>query len=408
MKFKWIFLCLLTFFDIAAFATIKRDTISTAEDLMQYFSKKIDSAEVYLKPGTYNLQPKTTVDPACGNCEKINTPVDISYGLQLSGKYIRLIGLKNISAKIITNAGYGIFINNCDFCEVRNLDISGGERNKNGNATDAGIVVKNSYGIIENNFIHDNIGDSAVLAETVVGIAGIAMREKAHFRILNNRIIRNSWDGIAFYRDSRGLVTRNLIDGVDKATGKTAGGGRGVGIGLTHNAKVNITYNLVKRYWKGIGVFVNAEGTVKGNIVEDILTWGIALWDAGSGQPYGAIKGNVVYNTGACGVSISSNSKKIPTGSVTDNYVIQTGLNEKYDSPEAYCFQCPISLHQVPKDFVIKDNILYRNRIVHEEEPLVELSEDEFLENIDKAAFNTRFFLWWHKSDFMRDYVRID
>ena len=55
------------------------------------------------------------------------------------------------------------------------------------------------------------------------------------------------------------------------ACGKALGGGRGVGIGVTWNAKAGIRGNLVRRYWKGIGLFVDAEGTVVENIIEDIL-----------------------------------------------------------------------------------------------------------------------------------------
>ena len=79
----------------------------------------------------------------------------------------------------------------------------------------------------------------------------------------------------------------NVIDGVDKAGGKARGGGRGVAIGVTWNASAEIRRNRVTRYWKGIGLFVDARGTVEENVVEEMLTWGIAFWDAGRGKPVG-------------------------------------------------------------------------------------------------------------------------
>ncbi len=123
--------------------------------------------------------------------------------------------------------------------------------------------------------------------------------------IEGNEIVRNSWDGIALYRDASAVIAGNVIDGVDKARGSRIGGGRGVAIGLTWNAFADVRGNLVKRYWKGIGVFVDAWGCVQENVIEDIVTWGIAYWDADKGKPVGFFEDNVIYGTGACGASIT-------------------------------------------------------------------------------------------------------
>ena len=402
---KWLIVLMLISLTLVPRAAIIKDTVSTVEELQQIFSKKVDSVIIYLTPGIYELTPKNFIDSSCGNCEKGTALIPVTYGLMLKGRYIRIIGLSNKRPEIITNSGYGIFLNKCDYCEIKNLAITGGTRDTSGKATSAAIVAKFSKGSIDNNLIHDNIGDSATLASTIAGIMGICVRDNSNLRIINNHIIRNSWDGIAVYKDSRGFITKNLIDGVDKATGTTPGGGRGVGIGLTWNAEATVINNLVKRYWKGIGVFVNAEGYIKNNIVEDILTWGIAVWDAEKGLPYASIKSNVVYKTGACGISISSRSPENPAGELSENIICETAQNEKYDSPEYYCTQAAIAKDAVPKFFLVKENVLYNNRELEQGEEDPDLSDEEFRERIKSASLNFRFALWWKYSDFLKKYL---
>ncbi|HXG00659.1 MAG TPA: right-handed parallel beta-helix repeat-containing protein, partial [Bacteroidota bacterium] len=197
---------------------------------------------------------------------------------------------------------------------------------------------------------------------TIVGIMGICGRENSRLIISGNRIIRNSWDGIALYRQAEAIIEDNVVDGVDKARGERIGGGRGVGIGVTWNGKATIRRNLVTRYWKGIGIFVDANATVQENIVEDILTWGIAYWDADKGMPVGVIERNVIYRTGACGASITRTREGDSPGRFVGNIIVETAQNPKYDSPDYYCYQCALALHAVPKGFVIEGNLFYNNR----------------------------------------------
>ena len=226
-------------------------------------------------------------------------------GLHLRGKRIHLVGPADSSAVLHTHAGFGLFFEWCADGRVENLTITGGTRDPDGNATDAAIVVKHSRIVLRNNLITTNIGDTAIVRTTIVGVMGVSGREGAKLSITGNRIINNSWDGIALYRDAEALIEGNIARGVEKARGATIGGGRGVGIGLTWNARAAIRSNLVTRYWKGIGLFVDAVAIVEQNLVEDILTWGIAYWDADKGAPVGVIENNVIYKTGACGASIS-------------------------------------------------------------------------------------------------------
>jgi parallel beta-helix repeat protein len=356
--------------------------VSSADELQRVFSRRLSYADVHLAAGEYDLTPTAMIDSTCGNCEDVDTPVPVTVGLRMSGRRIRLTGASYGPTVIRTHAGYGILIEDCKDCRVENLTITGGERDTDGRATDAAIVVKHATATIRGNTIENNIGDSTVVNEIVVGIIGIAGREGADIKIENNRIRRNSWDGIALYRGAQAVISDNVIDGVDKARGKIVGGGRGVGIGVTWDARATIERNLVTRYWKGIGLFVDAEGTVRDNIVEDVITWGITLWDAGKGTPSGRIEGNIIYKTGACGAAITRQQPGETPGAFTDNVLVETGQNRKYDDPEYYCRQCALALEAVPENFVIRDNVFFGNRRATDDLPDFDISEAEFRERL--------------------------
>ncbi len=106
---------------------------------------------------------------------------------------------------------------------------------------------------------------------------------------------------------------------------------------------------------------MNAHAVIRENVVEDILTWGIAYWGAGTGRPVAVIRDNVVYRTGACGIMLSADSAAGP-GELVGNLIVQTGQDERYDSGEPYCLQRPVASHAVPPDFTVEDNHLYDNR----------------------------------------------
>lgn len=383
-----------------------RVTVGDAESLRRVFSIPVDSIEVRLLPGTYHLVPVPFTDSSCGNCEDALTPVPATLGLHVRGSSIQLVGPPDTSAIIVTHAGYGIFFENCTDCSIQNITITGGERDTSGNATDAAIVVKNSKIDIRGNAIVNNIGDSATVNRVVVGIAGIALREGTIATITHNRIIRNSWDGIALYRGvTNALISNNIIDGVDKARGATIGGGRGVGIGATWNARATILSNLVTRYWKGIGVFVDARATVFGNVVEDILTWGIAFWDAGKGSPVAFIENNVIYKTGACGASITQSLSAPVPSRFTGNILVQTAQNPRYDSPDYYCYQCALAVHAAPKEFVLRDNHFFNNRRATPDLPDYDVSLEEFRRVLPAVHARLRDANHLQQSQFFRDFL---
>ena len=397
-----IFRILFVITPLLLLAEVQKKQVTSVIGLQAVLSGKVDSLEIYLQPGDYYLSPTSITDSTCGNCEEPNQFVPATAGLEISGSYVRITGPEDRSAVIHTNAGYGIYFNHCKRGIIENLSVTGGIRDPDGNATDAAIVVKNSAVTIRNNYIYGNIGDSAIVVKNIVGVMGICGRENSDLTITDNEIIGNSWDGIALYRDATATIIGNLIDGVDKASSKVAGGGRGVAVGITWNARATIDGNLVKRYWKGIGIFVDANVTARNNIIEDILTWGIAYWDAERGKPVGIIENNIIYSTGACGVSITRSQPGPNPGHLIGNVIVRTAQNPKYDAPDYYCNQCALSISSKPDNFRIDDNQFFNNRRATETLPDYDLSESEFkkyAEDLRNRLLNSALF---QQSDFVK------
>lgn len=318
---------------------------------------------IRLLPGDHHLRPRPYRDPTCGNCTDPDQSIAATVGLCISGSSISIEGCDPDSVRIHTHAGYGLLFTGCRDCRLRGVTITSGVRDTAERATDAAIVVRQSHVTIEGCIIRDNLGDSATVAATVVGIIGVCGREGSDIELRDTEIRRNSWDGIALYRDARATIENCTIDGVDYGRGGPARGGRGVGIGITWNAEALIAGTLVRRYWKGIGIFVDARARVRECVVEDVLTWGIALWDAGDGKPYGDIAWNVVDGCGACGIAITRARVGEPSGSrIVQNAIRRTGRDPRYDGADAYCHQRALALQATTPDMVIADNLMSANR----------------------------------------------
>jgi len=354
--------------------------VATSAELEEALSGTRRDATIVLAPGVYALDPESAIDSTCGNCADPDTLVPISIGLTISGRNVRIEGPRDGSAVIVTRAGYGLYFKDCIDCELDRVTITGGARDASGAATDAAIVARNSSVAITNCVIHDNIGDPERIATHTVGVMGICGREGADLTIQNCEILRNSWDGIALYRDARATISNNLIDGVDETAGE-AGSGRGVAIKATWNSNARIERNLLKRYWKGIGVFVDADVVAHGNIVEEMREWGFNVSDAGAGRPRASMERNAVYDCGACGIAITRHAayaRDETPGWLIANIVVHTGQNPKYDAPDYYCQQCALALEAVPDGFSIRGNVFYDNR---------EASEDLFDEDTTREMF---------------------
>jgi hypothetical protein len=385
--------------------------VSTPQELQHALDGPRERVSIVLAPGEYHLTPSAAVDSTCGNCENPTEMVPMTFGLLVSGREVWILGPDRGEATIYSHAGYGVYFKDCAECGIAGVTITGGVRDTAAAATNAAIVAKNSSVSVFHNRIADNLGDSTLVATNVVGIMGICGREKSFMWIRDNDIIRNSWDGIALYRDAEAEIELNLIDGVDKARGSEAGGGRGVAVGLTWNARAKVKSNVIKRYWKGIGIFVDAHAVVQENIVEEMLTWGIAYWDAGKGKPWTFIENNVVYDCGACGVSITREAPFAEgerPGGMTGNIVVKTGQNPKYDDADYYCLQCALALHAVPEHFAIENNLFFDNRRASSDLFDQDVSEEEFFKSKDKLLGDilaSKQDWFWKNSRFLEKYA---
>lgn len=378
---------------------------SLAADLDSLVAAAGDSVVLRFSPGVYRLGSRPYVEETCGNCEAETTRVEATVGLRIAGTAVELRGSPDGETILDTGAGYGVLFEDCAGCALEGVTVTGGVRDTAAMASDAAVLVKGGAVEIADCLIRDNVGDSSVVARIVSGIMGICGRDGARLTITGNRILRNSWDGIALYRNTQAVIEGNVVDGADLARGSEIGGGRGVGIGLTWNAFSTVRGNLIRNYWKGIGVFVDAQATIEENVIENVATWGLALWDAGSGRPGGFFRRNVVYKTGACGIMISRTSvERPPPGQLILNAFVHTGQDPRYDSGEPYCLQEAIARHGVPESFTVSANLLFRNR---------EATGRAGKEDLDRKSFEARLRPLWDaldrwgppkESTFWRDY----
>ena len=318
-----------------------------------------------LRPGHYVLDPVEYTDPTCGNCEDPAEPVPATVGARVTGRNVTIFGSDPDSVVIHTRAGYGLLFDACEDCVLRGVTVTGGSRDPDPRATNGGVVVRQSSLILQRCAVSDNVGSADLVRDIVVGISGVVGREGSRIALRTCRITGNSWDGVALYRDAEAQVRGAVIDGVDRATGSSVGGGRGVGIGATWNARVVVEETRVARYWKGIGVFGEAHAQIRENVVEEMATWGIAVWGDGR-SPSAFVEDNVVYRTGACGILVDVGSPgdgaPAPAGAISRNALVETALDERYDDGDPYCPQQPIARVRVPESWPMDDNLFHANR----------------------------------------------
>ncbi len=307
--FHIVVLCLIGAWNTARPATL---VVAPDTDLQTQIDAAFHGDTIILAADSFVATPTQFTDSLCGNCLDPQADVNASYGFIVEGKSLILIGRDRERTKLVTNAGYGLYFVDCPNSAVMNLTITGGKRDRDGNATDAGIVVRRSDVCIENVDIRYN---DHLIDTVVVGIGGVFGREGAEITIKNCRIVANGWDGVALYRGAVAHVTDCLIKD-----------GRGAGIGVTWDASCTAYRNEITGYWKGIGAFGTSWVIARNNLVHENLAWGIIA----TGDSYMDITNNVVYHNGNCGVAPWSTECR---GRIVNNIIVKNGWREKEICP---------------------------------------------------------------------------
>jgi len=286
-----------------------------------------DGATLLIHAGTYTATPVPYADPTCGNCDdaEFTKGASATRGFLVTGKGLHLVGEGADKTVLVTGAGYGLLFDDAGSSSVRALKVTGGVRDADGNATDAGIVARKTTLLVQDASISGNDDlYSGPEPDPVVGVGGIFGREGSKLTIRDSVVEDNSWDGIALYRGIPGVpdsgptaLVQNCRIGCTSGCVNTRG--RGAGIGVTWDAKLTALGNVVHHYWKGIGSFGTTEVHVRNNVVRDQHGWGIVA--TGSSTMH-AIN-NVVIGNGTTGMAAWSSGAK---GSFVNNIVVGNGI----------------------------------------------------------------------------------
>jgi hypothetical protein len=251
--------------------------------LQETIDKSRNGDVILIKPGRYEATPKPYVEKICGNCENPITDVKATVGFHVKEKTLVIIGQDKDSTILITNSGYGVLLENSYGSLITNLTVTGGVRDHDWKATDAGVVGKNCRVTVENIRIINNTNQ----VDTVtVGISGVMGREGAELYIIGNEIANNTWDGIALYRGASAVITDNIIEN-----------GGGAGIGITWDASAQVYKNNAVYNNSGWGIIAtgNAFMEVLNNLIYHNCNCGFAAWEV---TAKGLLKNNIIVQNG--------------------------------------------------------------------------------------------------------------
>lgn len=282
-------------------------------DLQAAIDLASDGDVLRVLPGIYRADATGLTEELCGNCENHRTTVQATAGFVVRGKALHLAGGGPSDTILETGAGYGVYFEDSHGSVVTGVTITGGRRDPDGAATDAGVVARRSTVTLANLEIVDNTDRAD---DVVVGVGGVMGREGAELFITNCVIRNNGWDGVALYRGATAFIADNEITV-----------GRGAGIGITWDAAATVLRNRVSGYWKGIGSFGSSRVVARNNAVFDNLGWGIVI----TGTSYMEAANNVVTRNGNCGFALWSDEA---TGVFTNNIVSANGWREEWVCPQ--------------------------------------------------------------------------
>jgi hypothetical protein len=312
------------------------DVHVVTRDLQSAINTAADGDTLLIGPGRYVAEPAPFLEETCGNCREARTAVQATRGFVIDAKRLVLQGRKAEKTVLETRAGYGLLLLRSRGTVIADLTITGGRRDRDGNATDAAIVLKYSTAVIRRCLLADN---TAYNDSTVVGIGGVMIREGSDARIENCRIVNNSWDGVALYRGALATITDCIIDS-----------GRGAGIGVTWDAVAVCLRNRISHYWKGIGSFGTATMVARNNAIFDNHGWGIIA----AGASTLIAENNVVARNGNCGLAIW---EKTTRGRFVNNISVFNGQVKKWVCP------CVGFWNQESDTagWIVADNLLWAN-----------------------------------------------
>jgi hypothetical protein len=291
---------------------LKPDTSNTSYVLQKAIDEAADGDTIFLAPGKYYAQKAEFVEPLCGNCMEHKTDVNASTGFVIKDKALTIIGSSQDSTSLVTNAGYGVYFENAGQSALLNLEVTGGVRDPDGNATDASVVVRGTKLTVAGCALADN---DHRIDSVVVGIGGIFGREGAEINIHDCMIVNNGWDGVALYRGATAVIKDCVIDS-----------GRGAGIGVTWDASCLALRNEIRGYWKGIGSFGTSRVVAHNNLVHDNLGWGMVA----TGDSYMDAANNVVHHNGNCGITPWSETAR---GRFVNNIITENGWRKEWVCP---------------------------------------------------------------------------
>jgi len=282
--------------------------VAAGEDLQAAIDAAPDGAILELAVGVHAATPAAYVDPTCGNCapDDPKTPAATT-GFVVRGKSLLFRGAGRDVTKLSTGAGYGVLVE--DACEVRfeGLTITGGKRDPDGAAADAGLVARRSRVAVVDAAIRDNKG--LLPKNGYPGIAGVMCREGSDVLVLRSELTKNSWDGIAVYRGGHLRVVASKISD-----------GNGVAVGVTWDGRAKIVASDLSRYWKGVGSFQDAKVEIYASVIHHNSGWGLAAADRGE---LVAINDTVAYND-QLGLLLAAPSAK---GTFVNDLVAFNGAN---------------------------------------------------------------------------------
>ena len=287
-------------------------TVASGQNLQQTLDRAKNGDTIHLGAGVFNATPTPFVDSLCGNCQEQRTPVPASYGFTIHDKSLVVVGAGAEMTTLVTNAGYGVWVSDAPSVTLTRLAVTGGVRDKDGNATDAGIVIRNSNVTITDVAVRDQeYKDTSV----IVGVGGVFGREGAEITLSDSRIVNNSWDGVALYRGANATVTDCVIKK-----------GRGAGIGVTWDATCVATRNEISGFWKGIGAFGTSWVIARNNAVHHQRGWGMIA----TGDSWMDISNNVVFANGNCGVAAWGTGSR---GRMVNNIIANNGTEKEWVCP---------------------------------------------------------------------------